>query len=762
MIAFLLVLTTAVFPLSKTAASVNADNAAPTFIPSVKPTLYVKPLAGGIEIDGDLDDAGWKGAARAANFTETFPGDQVKPPVDTQVLITYDHSHLYIAFIAQDDPALVRSSLRARDEIFSDDYVGVILDTYDNASWAYELFVNPLGIQGDRRWTPNGEDVGFDVVFESRGRITEHGYQVEMAVPFKSLRFPNREKQSWRATFRRIHPRDSRSQYSWATVNRDDPCFPCQFGRLEGLDGVKPGSSIELLPAVVGSQASELENFGDPHSGFDDVVRDLDGSLGVRYGLTSSVGAEITINPDFSQVESDAEQIDVNTTFALEYPEKRPFFQEGSDLYRTWWNVIYTRSINDPSVAGKVTGRTDKTSFLFLAARDDNTPLVLPFEEQSILAAPGKSFSNIARVRRTIREEDFIGIVVTDRRYDGGGSGSLAGVDALYRFSQNYRLEAQALVSYTEEPDKPVLTEGYGEDTFDRGRHTVALDGEKYGGHGAYVSLKRAARHWNSDLSYWDSSPTFRAANGFVFRNSERRLVWHNIYAFYPNNRVFDEIRPNIKLTRRWNAFSIRKAQSIENWIDLKLKSQTNVTVGYDIYYERFGGVLFRDIPLFYAEVSSAFSDMVRFGVWVGLGDRIARYEDPPALGDGSHVDVWGTIKPIQRLVIEPVLAYSTLSRKDNGEEIFDGYILRTRVNYQFTRELFLRLVLQYDDFEGALDVEPLLSYEINPFTIFYVGANTNLQDYDHRSLVPLDRSGDGFEPTAWQWFFKLQYFYRL
>ena len=146
---------------------------------------------------------------------------------------------------------------------------------------------------------------------------------------------------------------------------------------------------------------------------------------------------------------------------------------------------------------------------------------------------------------------------------------------------------------------------------------TAALDGETYGGHGTYVAVKRSARHYNSDLSYWDSSPTFRADNGFVFRNNDRRLVWNNKYVVYPSANILDMVHENVKGTRRWNTSSIRKAQSIENWVDLLFKHQTSLTVGYDIYEERFRGVSFYDMPLFYTEVTSAFSDMLRFGVWV-------------------------------------------------------------------------------------------------------------------------------------------------
>lgn len=739
------------------------------FVPNHRPTLTVTPRDGDITIDGNLDDAGWRRAAHADNFSETEPGDQVRPPVSTEVLVTYDRDRLYIAFIAEDSPSRIRSSLRDRDEIFDEDYVGVVIDTYDNASWAYQVYANPLGVQGDMRWTPDGEDVGFDLVFESRGRITDDGYQVEMAIPFKSLRFPDRDEQRWRATFVRIHPRDSRRKYSWASIDRDEPCYPCQFGVIDGLRNVKPGTSLEALPSVFGSQSSQLNDPSDPNSGFDVPNGEVEGGMSIRYGFSSSLSAEMSVNPDFSQVESDAAQIDVNTTFALFYPERRPFFQEGSDLYNSFFDVIYTRMINDPAVAGKLTLRSDNTSFVYLTAYDENTPLIIPLEERSVAAAPGESYSNIARVRHSFGDENFVGAVITDRRYRGGGSGTVAGVDGLVRFAQNYRIQAQVLGSYVDEPNDTSLTPGLDGEEFDNGNLTVALDGQTFGGGAGYVALGRDARRWNSDLSWWEVRPTFRADNGFVTRNSERQAVWYNNAVFYPNNRWLDRIRGNNKVTRRWNGFGSLRAFAVENWIDVLLKRQTSVSLGFDLYDEIFRGVNFQNMPLYYGEIVTAFSDPVRAGVWVGVGDRIARapMDDqgnllPPVLGDGVHVDLFGTIKLGQQVVVEPTLAFSNLYRKDNGAEIFEGYVLRTRVSYQITRELFLRLVLQQDDFYGQFDVEPLVSYKLNPFTIFYIGGSTSYLDYDHRSLDPAMRTGDGFEPSQWQWFFKLQYLYRV
>jgi len=165
-----------------------------SFAPNIQPTIHANPASGAIRVDGYLDDPGWQNAAHATNFTETSPGDQVRPPVSTEVLITYSRTHLYVAFKAEASIELIRASLRDRDEIFTDDYVGIVLDTYNNGAWAYELCANPLGVQGDMRWTSDGEDLGFDLVYETRGQITDDGYQIEMAIPFKSLRFPKCRK----------------------------------------------------------------------------------------------------------------------------------------------------------------------------------------------------------------------------------------------------------------------------------------------------------------------------------------------------------------------------------------------------------------------------------------------------------------------------------------------------------------------------------------------------------------------------------------
>ena len=414
--------------------------------PVYHPRLEIRRAAGPIVVDGRLDDAGWRGAAVARNFAEHNPGDQTRPAVDTEVWIAYDDEHLYVAWLCEDDPAEVRGYLCERDNIFSGDYVALNLDTYGDGTHAYEIVTNPCGVPGDLLYSSmNGEDMSYDMIFETAAAITGDGWVAEMAIPFESLRFPRREEQVWRVDFWRNRPRESRYQYSWAAYDRDEACWPCQWGTLTGIRGVEPGGGFELLPSVVAYQSGSLGEDGEFRN--DEVDGDL--SLGLSWDVSSELSVEGTINPDFSQVESDAAQIDVNSTFALFYPEKRPFFQEGSDLFDTYISAVYTRSINDPSVAGKLTWRRGSNSLALLSAYDEHSVIILPFEEESRFLENGRSASNILRYRRDLGEQSHVGLVATDRRFDGGGAGTLAGLDAQFRLSSKDKIELQALVSHT-------------------------------------------------------------------------------------------------------------------------------------------------------------------------------------------------------------------------------------------------------------------------------------------------------------------------
>lgn len=722
------------------------------FMPVFLPSLEVRRAAGEIHIDGELEDAGWADAASTRHFTETRPGDQTQPPVETEAFITYDDANLYLAFIAHDDPSSIRASLRARDEIFEEDYIGIIFDTFGDAEWQYELFCNPIGIQGDLRATRNNEDASFNILWDSEGKITEQGYQVEMSIPFESLRFPNREAQSWRVNFWRNHPRESRRQYSWAAINRDNPCFPCQFGTVTGITGVRPSNDLELLPAFVGFQSGALRDDDDPTSGFDNAPIEGEGSLGLRYALTSSLAADAAINPDFSQIESDAAQVDVNTTFALFFPERRPFFQDGSNLFESWIDAVYTRSINDPSVTAKVTGQMGRTSVAYVGALDEHSPIILPFEERSEILLTGRSTSNIVRMKQTLMDDSFVGVLATDRRLEGGGSGSVYGADGSLRFLRNYSVELQGLVSRTHEPVDAALTADIDGETFDDGKHTSAFDGESFTGTGLYASLERNARVWNVNFDYIAMNPTFRADNGFITQNDRRTVDFWTGLLLRRNTGFLERIEPSVNVGRVWNYRDVFKDEWLRPQVYAQLKGQTQVTLSYLLSRERFQDELFPGIRIFMVNANTNASKVISGGLSFNTGWTIARTIETPVLGYGTTVDVWTDIKPLNRLVISPNFVFSKLDHP-NGEEIFEGYIARTRLNYQFTRELFTRIVFQYDQFDRAASIEPLVSYVINPFTVFYLGSTHAYTDFD---------GVDAMTQTSRQFFLKLQYLFRV
>ncbi len=733
-------------------AAIPAE-AGDNFVPIYNPELRASRVAGSIRIDGELDDPGWVDAGRADNFAEHRPGDQVQPPVDTEAYITYDDEYLYVAFLCYDDPAVVRASFCERDHIWSDDYVILLLDTYASQTWAYEIACNPYGVQGDLLWSTNGgEDVGYDLVYEAAGKINGVGYQVEMAIPFASLRFPGADEQNWRVDFWRNHPREVRGQYSWAAYDRDDPCWACQWGTVHGIRDVQPGRGIELLPSLVSTQAGYREDAG----GWQNDRVDNQLSLGGRYALSSNVNAEGSYNPDFSQVESDAAQIDVNTTFALYYPEKRPFFQEGSDMFNTYFTTVYTRSINDPRFAVKLTGRPGKTNVAFLSAQDEHTPMIVPFAESSEFAAAGRSFSNVLRAQQMLGEQSHLGLVATDRRLEGGGSGSVMGVDGRIRLDQNYHVQWQALATHTEEPNSPILSEDFGVTTFDDGRHTAAFDGEDFWGYAYYLGFGRSARHFGFQTNYYERSPTFRADNGFEPQNDSRQVFLLADYTFYPEVGLFEYIDPYVQASRKWNFDGTIKDEWVQLNLSVQLKwAQTQVHTQYLHSNELFHDVQFDRIYGWHVCTNSVWSEWLRTSAYLNAGHRIARSD----LVMGQQLDggVWFELKPLDRLVLETDFDWIRSDAVETGERLFEGFVTRGRMTFQLTRELSTRLVAQYNHFAEQWEMDPLISYRLNPFSIFYVGSTR-----DYRDLTPEENGSRGWQLTDRQYFMKLQYLFQL
>ena len=760
---FLLVLTT-------------AAQAQTTFTPNIRPQVTTVRAPGTITIDGVLDDPGWRGVGVVGNFAERSPGDGIAPQVATETWITYDDDNLYVAFVCTDDPTALRATMCQRDQFFDDDAVGIHLDTFGEGQWAYELYVNPYGIQNDAMWTlVHGTDRGFDMIWHSAARVTETGYTVEIAVPFASMRFPVRDVQEWRLDLRRVHPRESYHQYAWAAWNRDDQCGPCQWGTVTGIAGVEAGKGLEILPSVIGYQTSEISNPLDADSGLDNGPVKGEASLGVKYKATSDVTLEGTVNPDFSQIEADADQIDVNTTIVLRFPERRPFFQEGNDLFRTYFNSFYTRMVVNPQVAAKATARWTKTSLAYMFARDENSPYIVPTEERSYSRSLDFSTVNVLRGLQSLGNNSHAGFMLTDRRYDSGGSGTIVSGDFNFRLSGKYSWIGQYVWSDTREPEGVAVHAG---ETFADGRHTVDLDGESYTGNAFITEVRRSADRWNFVLDYNQVDQTYRTQTGYDPWNDQRNaFAWTN-YNFNFAEGLIERITPGVFVNGRWNMAGERKWLHTNPQVSVNLRwAQSRLDLGYNTGEEIWGGVEFADLWSARLDWNSRPSDRVGyyFGVNVGEGPALFSLER----GDEVSVSAAMDIKPWNSLVIEPTVDYVKSTAAAGDELLFEQTIARMRLRWQLTPRFSLRLVVQHNSsvnppyrveavvgsfpdyhmyFGNKWEVDPLLTYRVNSFSVFYLGSTHDFRDFNAA------QSGTSklYRQTQRQYFMKVQYLFQI
>jgi hypothetical protein len=713
-----------------------------------RPEVTIQRISEKIVIDGYFNETAWSNAASISGFTEFFPREGAKPPYDTQVRIMYDNTHLYLGITAFDDPQTVRSGLRDRDGIFNDDFVGIILDTYGNSTWAYEFFFNPIGIQGDMLLTGDNEDFGFHIVHHSRGRITDTGYVVEVAIPFSELRFPDVEEQTWRATFWRTRPRSSRERSSWAAISRDDACFMCQFGTIRGISGIKSSQQIRLLPSITVTQSADRTS---PSAKMDNDPITLKPSLGLSYSPSSSLTAELTINPDFSQIESDAGQIDVNTTTALSYPERRPFFQEGSDLFDSRIQQLYTRSINSPLAALKLTGRQQRASYAFMSAFDEQSPIIIALEEGSRTIVRESSFVNVARFRQSFGNDNDLGLILTDRRYEEGGSGTTFGLDGRIRLNKTISTSYHVVVSHTDEGVDENTFVRFQNQTFASGKYTLAYDGERFTGSGLGVGVSQNGRNFRSNFTYTQLSPEFRAHAGFVNQNARRNVFNTSEITLYPRVNWMDQISLKHMGGLFYNWDGILKDKFSMPSVAVSLPGQTAIQIGYLWSVERFGGVRIPGIERWDLNIMTQPTQYLSGRASITKGKFIARFARPAYLGEGHQISYSITVRPTSQLEIQPSIAWQELNNPTTNEELFSVYIARTRVSYQFTREFFLRIITEYNHGNGNIDIQPLLTYKINPFSVFYLGTNRLYSDWDGMQDPSIQSR---------QYFFKAQYLF--
>jgi hypothetical protein len=710
---------------------------------AARPEFGTVPRADGpLKIDGLLDEPAWQKALAIPLPYEVYPGDNAPAEAPTTALLLFDDRNLYVGFRAEDPaPDRIRAHYTDRDTAFRNDLVGVLLDPFDDQRHGYVFAANPYGVQMDSRAQQNGEGEGFNIagapseesswdeLWDAAGRIGPGGFAVEIAIPFKSLRYPRGEgAQAWGFVAFRQRPRTERVRTQSSPIDRDDNCWFCQLGRIVLPEAPRPGLAIELLPTLTWLRS---EARADPASDLEVRQNEVDAGLSARWGFTPNSSLNLALNPDFSQIEADAIQLDVNNRFALYYPEKRPLFLEGADLFATPIGVVYTRTIVDPSAVAKVTMREGRNSLGAFVARDEPTAFVLPYPDGSTSTGfPGANTTGVLRYRRDIGSGSSIGAIATlrdgeqdaalDPDADPGYRNFVGGLDGVFRLSPTDVVTAQWLTTSTDYPD-------------DFAAWLEQPDGE-FSGKGWTADYAHEARFWSWYAGAGARSPGFRADAGFIPRIDIRSAYAAAGRSFYaPAGSWWTRLR----LFAEWERAENTLGELLEDeWaVELNYSGpwQSSVELRPMWVRESFQGTVYDQVGVqFFGNVRPTGSFTTSLGAFYGDGIDYANN------------------RPGRQLMLEPGLTWNIgrhlyLQLDDEwerfeeaGGRLYWANQANARFIYQIDVRTFVRLVVQwtaidrntalYDERElppareRRLLGQFLFAYKLNPQTVLFAG----------------------------------------
>ena len=550
-------------------------------------------------IDGKLDDEVWKHAAVFKDFIQTSPGDNVAPSRDTIAMIGYDSKFLYLAFHCFDEPNNVKATVAKRDEVFSEDNVRVFLDTFNDKRRAYVLGWNPLGIQEDGILTEgSGIDTSIDIVMESKGVLTNDGWTLEVAIPFKSLRYEAGKGRIWGFNVVRNFFRFNDEMDSWMPQSREIASQLSQEGQITGLEGISTERTLELIPSATVSETGKRvpalppgATGLDPGRLFNEPLK-FDPGLTMKFGITPTVTLDLALNPDFAQVEADETVVTANQRFPIFFEEKRPFFLEGIEIFQTPLQVVHTRAIVDPDAAVKLTGKRGRNTFGFLLATD-NAPGNFSTDEKAdpvnARFIDKNAFIGILRLKRDIGTQSSIGIIATSYNFIEQHN-QLLGIDGRFQLDPKTVASFQVIGTTSRrcffEPEKDEYTPGPTEPCFinDSSRNFYR-QGNGFAYSGVYDFTGR-----NFGWLYQGQGQTqdYRADVGFT-----RRLNTNRHAAYFRVSNDADSKRKIISWRLQGGVDSNFDWQGhMQNWgaqphFSLQLHRNTNIEVAVGVGYER-------------------------------------------------------------------------------------------------------------------------------------------------------------------------------
>ncbi len=680
-------------------------------------------------IDGQLDDPVWQSAPHVSGFKTWMPDYGIDMTESTQVYYAYDRENFYVAFRCFDSqPDKIKSSVSNRDNIDPDDWVCVNLDSFNDQQSLYVFYCNPAGIQGDAKAEGTQEDFTVDMVWFSKGQINGDGYTVEIRIPFKSIRFSHKNPVEMGVIFERKISRLTELGTYPPLDPAQGPNFYTQTVTLL-FEDIKKYTLFEALPAVTYSRRSEIEEDNLASQG---GKGDL--SLTAKYGITPRLVFDGTINPDFSQVEADAGQVDFNLRYALFFPEKRPFFLEGLEKFNfggygssdPLQAVVHTRTIVDPVLGFKLNGKIgDKNTIASIYAVDR-----LPEEANTDYAHIG-----IFRYKRSLAQDSFIGGFYTGRERENGYN-RVFGLDGQLRINKSSIFGYHAFQSISKQDES-----------------SARDDGHAFGLHYNY-----STRDWIIMLGLQDISEDFRTETGYITRPGITRLRSGILKMFYPRSGIIKRIDPLIHSYQTRDKFS--GLYETSNSLDLRFIMPRNTMILFGYRYsneiwldEKFGTSRARVIA------SSQVTKKLSIDLIYYYGKKI-RYIDDPYQGKGSDLISSLAFLPTENLHLELSLTYSDFIRESDSRREYDYTIIRSKNTYQVNRYLFFRVIVEYNSFRKRLMTDFLASFTYIPGTVIHIGYGSL---YEKIRWEEGDyRPSDNFLETRRGLFFKASYLWRL
>jgi hypothetical protein len=707
-------------------------------------------------------------------FVQRDPKDGSPISQKTEVYLGYTDKNLYVVCVCFDsEPNKIRARMSRREQINEDDQFGFVLDTFHDKKHGVFFYVNPVGVQQDGIWTEQEPDYSFDMLWNSDAKLTPRGYVVWFEIPFKSLRFPATDAQTWGIFLERdIRRNNEYSFYPHITSNAQG--FLSQETEIDGLVKVSAGRNIQFIPyaSVRTFRALDDRDPDNPHFHGKHVEPRL--GLDSKIVLKDALVLDATINPDFAQVESDEPQVTVNQRFEVFFPEKRPFFLENSGYFDTPMQLVFTRRIADPEYGVRLTGKLGPWAVGALFANDKSPGGSVPPMDP---LSGEKAYYTVLRVNRDIGKESTVGFIYTDREQGTApvdltlctdppctvGSNQVGGIDTKIKINAKWTAQAQAVVS-----------------------HSKFNDGTHEGGPAYWAYVERTSRKLEFNSLYQDTAAHFATETGFFRRPDIRRFSNFALYKFRPEGKHLVWHGPGLFTINNWDHTGTRLewfANANYRWI---FQRQTDFGFFANLGHERLRPVDFDTLPANrdYAHRHSGFFFDTSYFKQVSLSGEVGWGTDtnfdpatgPPVLANSNYATLTGTIRPVKGLTVDNTYLLTRLQDLNTGANIFNNHIIRSKWNYQFTRAFSLRVIGQYTatlsnpaltSLQNTKNVnaDVLFTYLPHPGTAIYVGYNSNLQNLD-RSLA-LDQNGDllrtrdTFLNDGRQFFVKVSYLFR-